>query len=404
MKLNDTKISREVEEKYLIHDNSFDLDVVKNSELDKKGEVKDNVQAIIGDDKQPDTFIPQLKLCRWANETNFSIRLKDTEKGTETVDYNKDRINWHKGNIDIEFYDFEDGYKLVWWLKEKPKTNKVEFTIQSKGLKFYYQPELTQKEKDEGAERPENVVGSYAVYHDTKGGLNDSGGKEYKVGKAFHIYRPHIIDAEGNETWGILKIENGIYSVEIPQDFLDAAVYPIKSNDTFGYTTEGETKDSPSGNYVNATLASPDNNGSVDSVTAYVGWGVYPSDDKIKGGIWKESDDSLLGNPGAETTVTSSFGWRTSAIASNNPEIKSTDDYLIGVVWWNWYGNIACDSGSSGDGIRDINNDYDSPKDLQSRSEVSYKYSIYATYEAEPPRRRIRLRGGVRLLGNIRLR
>ncbi|MFA5014825.1 MAG: hypothetical protein WC549_04730, partial [Actinomycetota bacterium] len=80
---------------------------------------------------------------------------------------------------------------------------------------------------------------SYAVYHQTKGGMNDKDGKEYKTGKAFHIFRPHIIDAVGKETWGILHIENGIYSVEIPQDFLDKAQFPIRSNDTFGYTTVG---------------------------------------------------------------------------------------------------------------------------------------------------------------------
>ena len=242
MKLDLRKINKEIKDKYQIHDNAFDLDVIKNPEKDRLGEVKDDVRAIIGDDKVPDTFIPQLKLARWENETNFSIRLKDTEEGEESLSSLQNKIKWSKGNIDIEFYDFEEdegGYKLVWFLKEKPKTNKVEFTIQSKGLKFYYQPELTQKEKDEGASQPENVIGSYAVYHDTKGGLNDSGGKDYKVGKAFHIYRPKIIDAEGKETWGILHIENGIYSVEIPQDFLDTAVYPIKSNDTFGYTTEG---------------------------------------------------------------------------------------------------------------------------------------------------------------------
>jgi hypothetical protein len=113
----------------------------------------------------------------------------------------------------------------------------VEFEIETSGLDFFYQPELTAEEIAQGSFRPENVVGSYAVYHQTKGGINDINGKEYKVGKAFHIYRPHIIDATGAETWGNLHIENGIYSVEIPQDFLDKAVYPIKSNDTFGYTT-----------------------------------------------------------------------------------------------------------------------------------------------------------------------
>jgi hypothetical protein len=85
--------------------------------------------------------------------------------------------------------------------------------------------------------------------------MNDINGKEYKAGKAFHIYRPHIIDASGAETWGILHIENGIYSVEIPQDFLNTAVYPIRSNDTFGYTILGASAGYTLANSTNDTSA-----------------------------------------------------------------------------------------------------------------------------------------------------
>ncbi len=236
------KISQEVKNKYSIANNAFSLAKIKNSELDKyKNEPKDEINIEIGDTKQTD-FFPQVKLCRWTNEVNFSVRLKDDDGKNAEITTLQDKIKWSKGNLDIEFYEHtegEGGYKLVWFLKEKPTTNKVEFTIQSKGLDFFYQPELTPEEIAQGAFRPENVVGSYAVYHSTKGGMNDVNGKDYKVGKAFHIYRPHLYDSNGLEAWGNLHIENGIYSVEIPQDFLDKAVYPVKSNDTFGYTSAG---------------------------------------------------------------------------------------------------------------------------------------------------------------------
>jgi hypothetical protein len=109
-----------------------------------------------------------VKLCRWTNEVNLSVRLKDTEYEKAVISTDKDKIIWDKDNIKIEMYDYaegEGGYKFVWYLKSKPTTNKVEFFIQSKGLDFFYQPELTQEEKDKGVIRPENVVGSYAVYH-----------------------------------------------------------------------------------------------------------------------------------------------------------------------------------------------------------------------------------------------
>src|SRR4030042_1498594 len=172
-------------------------------------------------------------------------RLSGVASKDKLLSFEGEKVKFNTPKISFEMYDVpstandEGSYKYFLYLNEPPATNKIEFDIETSGLDFFYQPELTQQEIDDGCIRPPEIVGSYAVYHQTKGGMNDSAGKEYKVGKAFHIYRPHIIDAEGTETWGNLHIENGIYSVEIPQDFLDTAVYPIKSNDTFGYTTVG---------------------------------------------------------------------------------------------------------------------------------------------------------------------
>lgn len=285
--------------------NTFYQNRIKNHDIDVyTGNPKDEINIIVGDDKQSDKFYPQVKLQRWSNETNLSLRLVDTENGDEIVTTDIDKIKWSHGNIDIEYYEdasSEIGYKMVWYLKKKPKTNKIEFTLQSKGLNFFYQPPLTQEYQNGYSEgfkkeivvtetqvrdgegnilvkRAENVVGSYAVYHQTKGMMNDVNGKDYKVGKAFHIFRPHIVDAKGAETWGILKIENGIYSVEIPQEFLDKAVYPIKSNDTFGYTTIG-TGGYDAGISHHAIMSSkdtfsPSSDGTLNSMSfyAYQGW------------------------------------------------------------------------------------------------------------------------------------
>ena len=87
---------------------------------------------------------------------------------------------------------------------------------------------------------PENVEGSYAVYAKSNK-VNYVDGKEYKVGKVGHIYRPKIIDSIGTEVWGKLHIDNGILSVIIPQEFLDSAIYPVRhaAGLTFGYTSGG---------------------------------------------------------------------------------------------------------------------------------------------------------------------
>ena len=237
-----------------------------------KDNPKDMVRVEIGD-KDSTEFTPKIKFSRW-DEVDFTLTPKGLDQVAtkdKTLSFEGDKIKFGTPKISFEMYDYaegEGGYKYIWYLNEKPLTNKVEFAIETSGLDFFYQPPLTQeyqngyseefqkeivvsetqvKDSDGNvlAERPENVVCSYAVYHQTKGGMNDINGKEYKTGKAFHIYRPHLFDANGLEAWGILNIDvvNGNYSVEIPQDFLDTAVYPIKSNDTFGFDSQGGSSD-----------------------------------------------------------------------------------------------------------------------------------------------------------------
>jgi len=88
--------------------------------------------------------------------------------------------------------------------------------------------------------RPENVVGSYAVYHKTK--KNHKQGEEnYKTGKVAHIYRPKIIDANGNWVWGEMKINNNQIIVTVPQDFFDNGAYPITVDPAIGYTTDPQS-------------------------------------------------------------------------------------------------------------------------------------------------------------------
>jgi len=275
------QMATEIKAEYSLSNASLIKTEVKNQELDKyTGEFKDEVRVEIGEIKTISTPIlggllgveneqviePSISLSRWG-ETNLKIKpnLSDVENKDKKIILNENKIRFETPKIDYDFYSFsegEGGYKMVWFLKEKPESNIISFQIESQNLDFFYQPPLTQEYQNgyseewqkeivvsetqvkdlEGnvlVERPENTVGSYAVYHSTKGGMNDANGKDYKAGKAFHIYRPHLFDANGLEAWGNLHIENGIYSVEIPQDFLDKVQFPLKSNDEFGYHTNG---------------------------------------------------------------------------------------------------------------------------------------------------------------------
>lgn len=362
-----------------------------------KSDLKDRINIEIGDSKQPD-FKPQIKLMRWDNEVNFSVRLKDTDYDEAKIFIDEDKIIRDKDNTKMEFYDYPEGesvYKMVWFLKQKPLTNKVEFTIQSKGLDFFYQPPMTEEYLKEGqtadethiydsegnvvAERPENVVGSYAVYHSTKGGLNDINGKEYRAGKAFHIYRPHIIDANGAETWGILKIENGIYSVEIPQEFLDKAVYPIKSNDTFGYTGIAVTQASIGANYLRGGSGIPVSSGNVTKISFY-GWG-FSGSVNIKGVLVQASDKNIVSNGVSDATVISDVLQWWDLNYSISPGCVSQLYYICNIA--NGIYSIYYDSGQPSGNyyFADATNNYLSPTNpTDGAAYNNYKVSIYATY------------------------
>jgi len=301
--------------------------------------------------------------------------------------------------ISFEMYEYtegEGGYKFIWYLNEKPATNKVEFSLNTKGLDFFYQPPLTQKEIDEGCVRPENVVGSYAVYHQTKGRMNDINGKDYKVGKFGHIYRPKIIDAEGKEIWGILNIdaEKGIYSVEIPQDFLDTATYPIKSNDTFGYTTFGGSGGSQDADRIRLRVGSVTSSGTLDKTTIAIAFAVDYSADGIAGAVYDSSlnliDESgnlsTSGVPYDPAVDPPRYGYIDWVDRTLNGEGVSTGTYYASYAF-DGTGDSALyayDSGGvSGESkwkTETIANPWTFPNPISSLNDSTTKYSIYATY------------------------
>lgn len=206
-----------------------------------KTDVADKIEVEIGDSKQPD-FKPQFKVSRWDNECNFSMRAEEDPTATVTVaggivKYKAKDYEVHQYEKQVEG---ENGHEFEWILPKKPKSNVLTATIQTKELDFFYQPALTEQEIAEGASRPDNIVGSYAVYHKT-GRNNIVGGKEYKTGKAFHIYRPEAVDAVGARAWCELNLDDvaGVLTVTVPQKFIDTAVYPVVVDPTFGYTSQG---------------------------------------------------------------------------------------------------------------------------------------------------------------------
>ena len=206
-------------------------------------DVKTLIEEEIGDVKQQE-FYPQVKVKTWDNESNFSIRLITDEMGVYVFNPSESKTTHLTSNMISNFYPKDEegewgGHEFETIINSKPNTNVINYSIRYKNVDFYYQGELTEEDIELGCNRPENVVGSYAVYSSfTDNFIN---GKNYYTGKICHIYRPFVIDSSNNKVWCDMKIndDKSILSITIPQDFLDNATYPILLDPTLGYTSVG---------------------------------------------------------------------------------------------------------------------------------------------------------------------
>lgn len=348
------------------------------------------LEAEIGDLKQ-ENFFPQVKIKRFDNEVNFSMRYDQKTHGLGTVEQIGEKTIWKNGKEEVHIYEVDNGYELEAILKEKPVTNRVDFTIQTKGLSFYFQPELTEAEIKAGHRRPEHVVNSYAVYMTDKK-KNIQGGKVYRSGKVGHIYRPKIIDSKGEWVWGHLILDeiSNILSVEIPQEFLDTANYPVKVDPTFGYDTAGGSSAVAGsaagaiGSLFNTLIAIP---GDVVTGISFYAREAAGSE-TVTTGIYTVSGGELDVRTGATGTVNVNSG--TPQWWSTSHSIALTDGVEYGVAYGSWGGGVGSentriyyDTGAPS-GTGSLATTTSLPATWSEAGNFSFYFSIYATYTREP--------------------
>ena len=242
----------------------------------------------------------------------------------------------------IQMYKRNDG-NLEWEiiLNSKPAQNYIEYSIETKGLKFAYQDTLL--DVDTMSYRPDSVIGSYAVYHATR--MNNltrlDGTQEiYNTGKAFHIYRPKAWDSDGDTTWCKLSVDTktGTMMITVPQKFLDDAVYPVIIDPTVGYITKGESVTFLPQDFTRHCLMANmgGTNGTVDSFALWaqddgalgdIGWALYSDASEVcislldssTGTVQATEADSLFRMPSAENyTLVAGTDYWISCININN--------------------------------------------------------------------------------------
>jgi hypothetical protein len=301
--------------------------------------VADEVLVEVGDVKQPD-FYPQAKLICWENESNFSLRYAADIAGATAGMDEQGRVVWTAADgTEVHVYADPDpsmgqGLELEVVYQNKPASNVVGFTIQHKEVEFLYQPPLTAEEIERGARRPENVIGSYAVYHASKTG------NAYQSGKMFHIYRPKAVASDGEGVWCELNIDPiaNTLTVTVPQDFLDSAAYPVTVDPTFGYTTAGASSQYLSSmesgvfqtvNYYAAATAST----VISNMQAYLN--PPNSSTRAKGTLYEGTTPPsalIAAGAGDSTPLSTGAGWKTLDFTTSPPSVVSGSSYRLGVL------------------------------------------------------------------------
>jgi len=341
-------------------------------------------------DKEAGDFKPHLKLNRWDGECFIKVGLPITDKRTPVVE--GDKVKWIEPNREAHFYPFEPrivggflqnelgGFEFEIILKKKPAKNTITLDIETQGLKFYYQPPLTPEEIADGAFRPDNVIGSYAVYHATRTNAhrNKADADKYKAGKAFHIYRPKVTDANGNWIWANLNIQDGILTITIDQTWLDNAVYPVSIDPNFGYETIGGSYYPISYNYLFGSLfTAPADATTADSISAYCKYSA--SAGNLKGVLVLHSNLNIVANGvGNPIAMPSSFAWITSAFGTA-PSLSPNTDYVLMAITSTDV-DIKYDTGAANQGHDDSSNNYTTPTNPTDAAHYTDKYSIYCTY------------------------
>lgn len=357
---------------------------------------QEDLDVEVGDTLQSDFFRPQVKIKRWGNECNFSLRfnLAGGQRETVATTDGGTKVVWEKGDYRAAFYHREavglaGGFEFELQLGRKPPSNSFSFSYTSKDVEFLYQAPLSDAESAtvevEGQQvpiriRPANVVGSYAVYSRSR---RDN---RYGVGKVCHIFRPHAVDSVGNQTWGDISIStpdaagNGTVTLSLSQGWLNSATYPVIVDPTFAYDAQGASEWFVTGNNLFMIGGTPAGSGTGDSISCY---GRAWTAAEGQGALALQSNDNIVSNGYTWTySMPTSAAWTTMAFKSTKPSISAAGHWVCAV--WSYYFYLAYDSGS-GDGAIDASSSYPDPPNPTDKSASANRFSLKCDYTADSP-------------------
>lgn len=224
-----------------------------------------------------DTTQPKVSLTKFNDEVQLGVTYTGLAPNTTgSRPFLSKNVEWSDGNQKMQEIpldptpQMEDGgVEINIILNSVPASNVFTFKLDNwENLDFFYQAPLWQEMgllssqsnctdtacniNDEISQRSINVVGSYAVYYKEHKDHRE-GSTNYATGKAYHIFRPQVVDTNGKTIWADLSYLDGILTVTVDKNFLLTATYPVTIDPVFGKTAIGASINNVQANSIEAT-------------------------------------------------------------------------------------------------------------------------------------------------------
>lgn len=334
-------------------------------------------------------FIPNINISKWNDEHFVNFNAVDFKVNKQKESLIDNVVATTIGDVKHEMWPLSNESALEYQLTfgSRPSDTVVLDVLCSAGLKWNYQPPLTQTEIDNGYERPDNVVGSYAIYGSKQG-------NKYRAGKFGHVFRWKLTDGDENWAWAEQEVvfsekltkdghRQGSLTITLPSAWMDSAVYPVRlmgDGDTFGIEAEGNS--SASIEWVIQGCVDTPEVGTATNISASLSDTGGAGSHDVNFALYKDSDDSLLGQGTPVPSGSGNQDWQDMAV-----DIEITAVPTAIVAWGEGAGGAVrlWYDAEGGEGRSTVVEwtDGDYPETISWDDDpVGNRYSIHCDYEA----------------------
>ena len=218
--------------------------------------------------------------------------------------------------------------------------------------------------------------------------VRNKSNNKYKTGKIGHIYRPQLIDAKLNTSWGSweLRENNSVLRLIADKEWLAKATYPVIIDPEFGITAEPIEGVAVAANYMYGVVppTAPASNGTADAIHFCVTYAVASRNAK---GVLISADqtsiiDAAVGD--AVSVTTGAAAWFTSTFSGTKPTVTSGIYDRPGIVadalFYHGYDYVGIDYPNDWVGRLDSTNNYATPANPGAMSLSNKRLCIHCTY------------------------